>query len=293
MDTATVTAIETYTPSSSLQLSTALLGIESALERAALANVALAGEGFTDAEKEAMTTIEELKLINGMDLAAVLLRGKLLRRIEERSMWSYHPARYNTLQEMAQDQGISVSNLSNIRDLNFVIFPWMTEHGLSIPEKWEQIGMSNFRELIPVLKSIITGEASGSASVRQSVENILTDTAATLQAAGSEVEITEDDIRDAAISELLTAGELLRNRDLRARIRPERTPSINMDSFLARDGSRLIIAEVTEDQWTLIQRRLGAHIDTITIDIPDNPRVRQSTILTRPLIRKLNSLVSG
>lgn len=291
----TLTAIETYTPSSSLQLSTALLGIESALERAALANVALAGDGFTDAEKEAMTTIEELKLINGMDLAAVLLRGKLLRRIEERSMWSYHPARYNTLQEMAQDQGISVSNLSNIRDLNFVIFPWMTEHGLSVPEKWEQIGMSNFRELIPVLKSIITGEASGSASVRQSVENILNDTAATLQAAheGEGGEVTEEDIRDAAIEELLTAGELMRNRDLRARIRPERTPSINMDSFLGRDGTRFLLAEVTEDQWTMIQRRLGAHIDNITIDVPDNPRVRQSAILTRPLVRKLNSLISG
>ncbi len=291
-NTQVISAIETYTPSSSLQLSTALLGIESALERAALANVALAGEGFTEAEKEAMTTIEELKLINGMDLAAVLLRGKLLRRIEERSMWSYHPARYGTLQEMAQDQGISVSNLSNIRDLNFVIFPWMTEHGLSIPEKWEQIGMSNFRELIPVLKSIITSEASGSASVRQSVENILNDTAATLQAT-REGEVSDEEIRDAAIEELLTAGELMRNRDLRARIRPERTPSVNMDSFLSRDGTRFILAEVTEDQWTMIQRRLGAHIDNITVDIPDNPRVRQSAILTRPLVRKLNSLISG
>lgn len=291
----TMSAIQTYTPSSSLQLSTALLGIESALERAALANVALAGEGFTEAEKEAMTTIEELKLINGMDLAAVLLRGKLLRRIEERSMWSYHPARYGTLQEMAQDQGISVSNLSNIRDLNFVIFPWMTDHGLSVPEKWEQIGMSNFRELIPVLKSIITGEQSGSASVRQSVENILTDTAATLQSAAREGEgdVTDEEIRDAAIEELLTAGELMRNRDLRARIRPERTPSVNMDSFLSRDGTRFILAEVTEDQWTMIQRRLGAHIDSITIDVPDNPRIRQSAILTRPLVRKLNSLISG
>lgn len=47
-------------------------------------NVALLGEEFTEAEKEAMVTIEELKLINGMDLAAVLLRGKILRRIEEK-----------------------------------------------------------------------------------------------------------------------------------------------------------------------------------------------------------------
>lgn len=127
-------AIESIIPSSSMQLSTALLGIENSLLRAAEANVALMGDDFTDAEREAMTTIEELKLINGMDLAAVLLRGKLLQRIEERGMWSYHPARYGSLQEMARDQGISVSNLSNIRDLNLVIFPWMAQQGMSIPE---------------------------------------------------------------------------------------------------------------------------------------------------------------
>ena len=86
------TAIETFVPSSSLSLSNSLLGIESALEAAARANVEAAGDGFLDAEKEAMTVIEELRLINSMDLAAVLLRGKLLKRIEETSMWSY-PAR--------------------------------------------------------------------------------------------------------------------------------------------------------------------------------------------------------
>ena len=67
MDTPVVVemAIESIIPSSSSQLSTALLGIENSLLRAAEANVAQMGEGFTDAEREAMTTIEELKLING------------------------------------------------------------------------------------------------------------------------------------------------------------------------------------------------------------------------------------
>jgi len=126
-------AIDSIIPSSSMQLSTAFLGIESSLLRAAEANVALMGEDFTVAEREAMTTIEELKLINGMDLVAVLLWGKLLQRIEERGMWSYHPARYGSLQEMARDQGFSVSNLSNIRDLNFVFFPGWQAWGCQFP----------------------------------------------------------------------------------------------------------------------------------------------------------------
>ena len=287
-----VTAIESFIPSSSMQLSSALLGIETALEAAARANVQNAGDDFTDAEKDAMTVIEELKLINGMDLAAVLLRGKLLRRIEQESLWSYHPARYGSLQEMAADQAISVSNLSNIRDLNFVIFPWMTEHGYSIPEMWEQIGMSNFRDLIPVLKTIITGEPSASASVRQSVENILNDTSATLQAANGELP-TDEEIRNAAIDDLLQTGTLVTNRELRARIRPERTPSIEMDSLLDGTGRRLIMAYVDEDQWTMIQRRLGAHIENIDVRLPENPRVRQSTVFSRPLGRRFSEIVGG
>lgn len=239
-----------------------------------------------------MTTIEELKLINGMDLAAVLLRGKLLQRIEERGMWSYHPARYGSLQEMARDQGISVSNLSNIRDLNFVIFPWMASQGMSIPEKWEQIGMSNFRELIPVLKSIITGEPSNSATVRSAVERILNDAAASLQAVsqGTSEEITDERIRINAVEDLLSAGEQLPTRELRARIRPERTHAIEMESYIDRDGSRLIIAELSEDQWRLIQNRIGAHIDNVNIDIPESSALRPVSFSTRPLVRKFNSL---
>lgn len=287
------TAIENFIPSSSMQLSSALLGIENALEAAARYNVEQAGDDFLDAEKEAMTVIEELRLINGMDLAAVLLRGKLLRRIEETSMWSYHPARYGSLEEMANDQGISVSNLSNIRDLTFVIFPWMASKGMSIPEKWEQIGISKFRELIPVLKVMITGQPSATQSVQGSVDAILNDTAATLRAANPNREISEEEIRDTAIDDLLTAGELLRSRELRARIRPTRTPNINMDTYMTNEGTRIIIAELSEDQWTMFNRLLGQHVDNITVDYAFDARVRQREIMTRPIMRKLTSMVSG
>lgn len=288
-----VNAIETFIPSSSMQLSSALLGIESALEAAARANVEQVGDDFLDAEKEAMTIIEELRLLNGMDLAAVLLRGKLLRRIEETSMWSYHPARYGSLEEMAQDQGISVSNLSNIRDLNFVIFPWMASKGMSIPDKWEQIGISKFRELIPVLKVMITGQASNTQSVQNSVETILNNTAATLLAANPDMEISEEEIRDTAIDDLLTAGELMRSRDLRAHIRPQRTPNIELDTYMTNEGTRLILAELTEDQWVMFNRLIGQHVDNITVEYLFDARTRQREIMTRPVMRKLTSLVSG
>lgn len=155
--------------------------------------------------------------------------------------------------------------------------------------------MSNFRELIPVLKSLITGEPSSSSSVRQSVENVLNDAAVSLQTDSQRdgENITDEDIRDTTIEELLTAGEMLRNRELRAHIRPERIPSIEMDCFLDRNGFRLIVAEVSPDQWSMILHRIGGHIDNFNIEVPENPYVRQSTVLNRPLVRKFNSLIAA
>lgn len=171
------TAIIEYAPSLNSILATALTGLEAQLQRAAECNIrAMAndGDGFTQAELRAMKTIEELKLVNGLDLAAVLLRGKLIRQIEEEALWTIHPERYDTFEQMARAQGISPSELSNVRDLCFTIFPYFEETlGVPVAQIWENIGKSNMRELVPVLKSIITGQPSNSASVNRSVDRIL------------------------------------------------------------------------------------------------------------------------
>ena len=173
------TAIERFQPSQNAALSTSLMGIEAALSTAAQANVqtAIAGTGdYTEMEIRSMTTIEELKLVNGMDLAAIILRGKLLKQIEDEALYSFHPNQYTTLQDMAREQGISLSELSNVRDLCFVVFPYMEEQlGMNVAVTFENIGKSNMRELVPVIKAIISGEETRG-TVQVAVERIMNDT---------------------------------------------------------------------------------------------------------------------
>lgn len=287
-----VTGIEAFRPSTNLGLSTALLGIESTIEALARANVDDVSEGYLPTEIEAMVLVEELKLVNGMDLAAVLLRGKLIKKIEEGSYWTVHPGQYNSLQSMARDQGISVSNLSNIKDLCFVIFPWIEAHGQSIPDVFEKIGMSNLREIIPMMKCLISGEDADAASVQASIDRVLDDVAATA-VAGGEL-ITPEEARDLAIDNLLTQAEHTTNRELRQVIRPERTPSINLNYLsVPNSDNRILYAEVTEDQYIMLQRRLHGYMDPFETRLPNDGAARSQEARRIPVLRRIMELIEG
>jgi hypothetical protein len=280
-----------YRASTSMTVSTALDTLEARLYEAAQANVAQAGEGFTQLELHSMTIIEELKLINSMDLAAVLLRGRLLREIEDNALWANHPGAYQTMEEMARDQGISLSELSNVRDLYNVIFPYMEETlQVSVAQLWEQIGKSNFRELIPVMKGIITGQRPHSATAAASIERILDDTAATAQAAGLSIEPA--DLRRMAVDTLLSDAGSMTNTQLRGRIRPERTPAINPAVLRHRDGDRMVLMSLSDDQWILLQRKLGSYMeDTQVLDLPEDAIARRREVSRLELVRRVMGMM--
>ncbi len=91
------TSIINYQPAANLELSRSLVGIEEGIRRAAQANletVLAADGGYSETEREAMLVIEELKQVNGLDLAAVLLRAKFLTVIETRNLIANHPGGY-------------------------------------------------------------------------------------------------------------------------------------------------------------------------------------------------------
>lgn len=278
---------------------------------AATQNVEQADVELTEAEREAAIVIEELKMINGLDLAAVMLRGRLLDDIENRALWSVHPGGYATLEEMARDQGISITELSQVRDLYRIIFPFIEEElGMSIPELWEQIGKSNFREMVPVLKCLIAGpDEHTKASVRNSYERLMDDAAATLRAQGITDEQliedgappelvaaldgpTDEDITEAAIRNLIEAGAVMSNRDLRQTIRPERTPSLE-PTIIRSNGNRVIVMTVSDDQYTLFERRMGSAIDPIEFNMPQDPVTRQREAARIRALRDVADLVYG
>jgi len=104
-------------PSSDTNLALALNGIQATIYQAAERNLdaALAGSPsptrLTMLERSAIIEIEALKLTNGIDLAALLIRGRILRKIREQNLLNVHPEHFSTLAEMASAQGISSAEL--------------------------------------------------------------------------------------------------------------------------------------------------------------------------------------
>ena len=287
-----MTELTTYQPSQNAQLANVLNNLEAQLEQAARQNLDAALEGnddFTDIEKMSMLKVEQLKLVNGMDLAALLMRGRLLVQIRDMGLWSTHPNSYPTLEAMAIEIGITTSEMKDIETLTGVIFPYLeNDLGIHVAQVWEEIGKSNFRELCPVLNAIITGEQSPSPRVNDAVERILDDVAATAQAAGQELE--EAQLQQTAVGRLLEAGRLT-NRELRQQIRPERTPSIEA-LMIRSNGGSVLVANLTQDQVEMLNRRLGTSIETQTIE---EERWRSDRQLLRNLgpMRALSAIAEG
>jgi len=125
------------------------------------------------------------------------------------------------------------------------------------------------------------------------VRRILEDTAATMQVAHPDEEPpSEPDVVAAAVDTLLEHGANLTNRELREQIRGERTPSIQASVVLTGD-TRLLVAEMNEDQWLMFQRRLSGRINEQIVSLPNDPRQRQIEANRIPELRALNRLLSA
>lgn len=294
------TAIVPYQVSEDTQLSATLTGLSAALHNAAERSIlGTIGpqDGYTDTERMAMIALEELRLVRGFDLYAITRRGELIRDIEERGLWSRHPNGFASMEEAAAAQGISKSEYSNIRDMTQVIFPYMRDTmGLTIAVVFENINKSNMRELVPVLKALITGEAPASGSTREAVNAAMRDAEdGLIQVANANGEGTpsRERVRNQAVSDLLTAGEQMNNRDLRARLRPSRTPAIS-PAVVRRGDQIYFTALLTEDQLTALTRKLGPLMEApIDTRLPDNARERAIEVARIRVLRDFIDQLTG
>lgn len=267
--------------STNTQMSQRLISMNEQFERAAQQNVQTylesvgQGQDFTITEKRALVKLEQLKLIGDLTLAEILLRGQVIAEIEAQGLWNTHPMGFSSMEEAAEAQGISQSEYSNIRDLNEIIFPYLTDAGYNIADLWESIGKSKFRELIPVLKRAITGEQSRSRRVEAIFEQAMDDIHASAQTNGET--ITEDIARDILINQLIDAGQLP-VRELRQRMRPERNPNLQGYQLPYQDNRTILMVVVDSDQQELISNRLQGRLEIIEVS-PDqaarSPQLRQ------------------
>jgi hypothetical protein len=230
---------------------------------------------YSELNLRAMYTTEALRFTAGLDLATVLTRGDLLKQIEEEGLVAAHPMRYGSLTRLAKDVGISsVTELSNIRTLCEVIFPYITDVlGWDLADTWEKIGKSQIFELVPALSSMMTGENASHETVRATVEQMLDNSAAEILA-DPENDVTpetldEGEVRRNAVESLLRGSVGRTVRQVRRTIRPSAIPDIPMATMRLDEQWIAILDIRTQEQYDLINRLLAEHAENVTLDNPE------------------------
>ncbi len=256
---------------------------------------------YTALEKRAMVMVEALRLTSGFDLAAVITRGKLIQQIEQESLVSVHPGRYQTLTAMAQEQGISVGELSDTRALYNIVFPYIESIGMSVAELWGSIGKSVFREMVPALVSLITGQDPTHTSVRESVTQLINNATASLIAEGEmsqedpsdpeEIEARNERVRSRTVRDLLTLGSTSPARQVRATLRPSRTAPVGAilmapfdENGILESDAYLVMKLQGQDQLDMAKRLMGSHMISTTVNTRNNSGAEEHVSAIRRLI---------
>lgn len=226
-------------------------------------------EGFSAIELRALLYTEMLNLSKGLGFAELMVQGRIVGTMERESLHSVHPAGYTTLDELAQDQGISVSELSQVRDLTQTIFPWVTTNlSYDAAYMWNEVGKSKLRELVPLLKRTITGDIARG-TVETSYQAVVNDLLATRLVADPGEEAPEGlPLQILVAEQLIEHGITMTNANLRQTIRPDRTPSL--EPVIVRrfsngqaESQLYIVMQVSDDQMTMLERRLHGHWDPV------------------------------
>jgi hypothetical protein len=257
-------------PTTNADMAAVLGGMHDGLMRAAhrAAAVLTDGQQYTVIEKKAIEAVEALRLLNGWDLAALLERGRILKEIEDKGYASVFPGDFQNTEQIAKSVGISSAEVSDTRALCEIIFPWIEANtGKSVSEWWEEVGKSKFREMVPVLKVLITGEGtSGRDSVAQSVTQLLDNVQASATAAG-EGELETEELHARAVAQVLEFGSLP-VREMRQQIRPVRTANIPAVR-INRGEDAYVVLKADSQQLVMLNRLLGTHVDVTPLSEED------------------------
>lgn len=265
-------------PSLDAELGNTLHGMHGQLDEAARRSLVetFDGAGYTAIEERAVVAVQKLRLLNGFDLFVVLERGRILRDIENEGLVGIFPGDYNRLEDIAQELGISISEFSDTRTMCDMIFPWMEANfDEPIANVWDRIGKSKFREMVPVLRALISEQVTGSATVANSVE-LLLQAAHDIAQAGAIVFLDEEGdediaaydtyVREAAIRNVFLMGELP-VREMRRAIRPSQTAAMTAVRFASEDGGEdYILLRADTAQVEMFTRVIGGHVDMQVLD---------------------------
>jgi hypothetical protein len=254
------------------KLLAAIAGLEVQTRRQAelnLGETALSGPG-----REAAILVEQLAVLSHeVGYAHSRLRGEILARLEIGDLYRFHPSDPQSLEELADERGVSRSEVSDLLAWEQVIYPYLLrEFDLKPFDVWQRYGKTKRRRLTPLLRALIDPDKkTRSDKVRVEVATFRMRERARVAEEG--VPPGYDETRQMVLT-LLGLADTLTSRDLEEKISPEHTPGLDMLGsrhplrILDENGEVVeervvyfVWFEASEDQITLLHRRFPDRLD--------------------------------
>ena len=314
------TAVVQYQLAGSDLYSDTLGGMNRIIEQAAMEHVMeevnQAGgiEQFSEINIQAMMAVEAFRQVSGLDLTAVLLRAHYLRIIQERNLLVNHPSQYTNLNMMAAQNGCSVTDMLATLDMVNVLFPYVSEElGIPVHELWGALGKSKIKEMLPVLKSLITGEDSDTATTRAAVTRLIDEQFVGFRADPELVDavaVLDNEEADEAdrtavrerlagiarrniVEHLIELGGNLPVQEVRRHLRPERTNPLPFMIIPDGRGGFLLTGQFDQDQMNMLRNKMGERAEFQEYQLPEDARARQAEAFRYPILRQLYNDVFG
>jgi hypothetical protein len=117
------------------------------------------GHFETTPAREAAILVNQLRILSGpVTFAHDRLRGQALAKLAQGDLWSFHPDKPASLDELltTQEVGMSKSEASDLLAMEQIVFPFFKERtGMSEWEVWQQLPKTRWRRIIRFLRPII------------------------------------------------------------------------------------------------------------------------------------------
>lgn len=216
-------------------------------------------ENLEGPERLAQAAIEAIKRTNEIETTALIARGHLISMIKRRNLWEYLPNRYNSAEEAIEaETGLSRTQQSIAETLASVLLPYASERGML--ERITQIPKSNLAEILPVARTLITGEASKSKRVNEKATELM----------------HEFGDPDTALEHVLSLAETLPTAELRRSLQRDTDP---IQFVLYVNGDRMfLLAEVDEPQVECLRRMSFVEMTTVVNEPPNRLPILKSIL---------------
>jgi len=235
--------------------------LESQFREMAIENIGEELKSYSGPEAMALVTLEALGMAQKVELAYILVKGKLISETATRNLHSHHPEKFSSYKEAAKRYGVSASQASDYKNWWETIVPYFLKNGIDVLGTWEEVGQSNLREITPSLMALITGEHSRSDKVNERIEAVYDDIYLTQE--NTKQELDEEEQKLLAVEVMLEHGKGT-NTSLRQAL--SSTPPI--DAYIVnRNGSMFLMAELSQDQLDMIYRRMDNKLSAQSIDL--------------------------